>query len=318
MNYILITPCRNEENNLPKLAHSITAQTIKPLLWIIVDDKSTDSTPSIIRIFEQGHQWIKGLHLTETGEYMGFHYSRVCNQGFDYAINLCSEKKISYEYIALVDADNILEKKYFEKLIHEFQKNPKLGIASGINVFIDIDTLSKESKLDDITENKIKELFDSNIIRIQPFRDDVPIGSARIWRKECFEKTGRYLFTHAPDSVSNVKAKMLGWSTKRFPNAMVLEREGLIAQGLWQGYKKRGSSDYYIWFPLYLAILKSIALSIEKPFYIGIAYLYGYLASHFIRANKLVDNEVKIYYQKIRPNQLRVLYSRKIKKIFLK
>ncbi|MCK4736138.1 MAG: glycosyltransferase, partial [Methanophagales archaeon] len=46
--YIVVTPCRNEEKNIPNLVQSITAQTIRPALWVIVDDGSTDKTGEII------------------------------------------------------------------------------------------------------------------------------------------------------------------------------------------------------------------------------------------------------------------------------
>ena len=46
--YIVVTPCRNEEKNLSNLVQSMTAQTIRPALWVIVDDGSTDKTGKII------------------------------------------------------------------------------------------------------------------------------------------------------------------------------------------------------------------------------------------------------------------------------
>ena len=46
--YIVVTPCRNEEMSHPNLVQSITAQTIKPSLWVIVDDGSTDKTGELI------------------------------------------------------------------------------------------------------------------------------------------------------------------------------------------------------------------------------------------------------------------------------
>ena len=40
---------------------------------------------------------------------MGAHIAYVCNMGFEFAKVYCNDKGIPYEYIALVDADNILE-----------------------------------------------------------------------------------------------------------------------------------------------------------------------------------------------------------------
>src|SRR5580693_9460498 len=44
MRFITITPARDEEKFLPRLIASMTAQTLKPARWIIIDDGSTDAT----------------------------------------------------------------------------------------------------------------------------------------------------------------------------------------------------------------------------------------------------------------------------------
>lgn len=315
MSYILVTLCRDEEKNLPNLAESILTQTEQPLLWVIVDDRSIDSTSSIIKNLEKQYKWVQGLYLNEPSEYMGFHYSRIFNQGFDFAVKICLENNISYDYVALVDADNILENDYFEKLIYQFQKNPKLGIASGINAFIDIDVTLKEIGIANVMDSRLWDFVNSNKIKFQVCKDDIPMGSARLWAKKCFDETGGYLFTHSPDSASNIKAKMLGWETKRFPNALVVERAGLVAQGPWEGYKKRGMSDYYIWYPPSLSILKAIKWSARKPYCLGAAYLYGYLTSYFNGTKRLDDADVKKYNQTMRPKEIKFYYITKIKKI---
>jgi len=46
-NYLIVTPCKNEEKFIPSLAKSIIDQTIKPKLWFIYEDGSTDSTYEI-------------------------------------------------------------------------------------------------------------------------------------------------------------------------------------------------------------------------------------------------------------------------------
>jgi len=315
MKYVLITPCRDEEDNLPYLAESILAQSVRPILWVIVDDGSSDGTPSIIKDLEEQFEWIKGLHLTESGEYMGFHYSRVCREGFDFAAKKCSESELSHDHVALVDADNILDNQYFENLMYEFHKNTKLGIASGINAYIDSDLIFNELKIQGSKSTFLWDLVRSGKVKLSSSRDDVPMGSARIWRKECFDETGGFLFTHSPDSVSNIKAQMLGWETRRFSNALVIERPGLVAQGMWQGYKKRGGSDYYIWYPLSFSILKAVLWSRKSPHYLGIAFLYGYLISYFKRAGRLDDLDVRDYNRTIRSKKIKSYYITKLKRM---
>ena len=46
--YCLITPCRDEAKYARVTLDSILNQTIKPALWVIVDDGSKDETPQIL------------------------------------------------------------------------------------------------------------------------------------------------------------------------------------------------------------------------------------------------------------------------------
>jgi GT2 family glycosyltransferase len=44
VNYAVVSPVRNEADNLPRLIESIRAQTVQPVRWIIVDTGSDDRT----------------------------------------------------------------------------------------------------------------------------------------------------------------------------------------------------------------------------------------------------------------------------------
>ena len=59
--YILITPAKNEEKYLLNVAESVISQTQRPVLWVIVDDGSTDNSPAIIKNLEKHHDWIQSF-----------------------------------------------------------------------------------------------------------------------------------------------------------------------------------------------------------------------------------------------------------------
>lgn len=315
---IVITPCKNEAMNLPNLVHSMEAQTNKPSLWVIVDDGSTDETASTIKTAEKQYNWIKGVYLPEHNEYMGSHYAQVCNKAFAFAEEYCQKNNVSYKYIALVDADNILEREYFEKLINEFENDPNLGIASGNNAYADVeklmDGLRTENANASVMDRELWQMYGSSFMLIQNGREDVPMGSARMWRKECFEETGGYLHVSAPDAVSNVKAKLRGWKTKRFISARVIERQASVKHGAWKGYNEMGKRFFFLWYPVSLALLKSIKFSIKKPYYPGIAFFCGYIKSLIYGEKRIDDVEIKQYYQKIRPQELKDHYKGSVKK----
>lgn len=318
-NLIAVTPCKNEEKNLPNLIQSMIAQNKKPIFWVIVDDGSTDNTGEIIDEAEKKYDWIKGIRLGEHKEYMGAHLSAVCNAGFEFAINLLNKKGLSYDYIALIDADNILESRYFERLVKEFEEYPKLGLASGNSAFADIENILNDLRLKysniTVMSPEFWQMWDSSL-EIQKSRDDLPMGSARIWRKECFEETGGYLPVPLPDSVSNVKAKLKGWKTRRFMDIRVIERRGLSKQGLWKGYKQKGESYFFLDYPLPYAILKSIKYSFKKPYYTGAAFIYGFISSLAWRKEKVDDYEIRRYYREIYPKEVKYYYKLNIKQIF--
>ena len=129
--YIVVTACKNEGDNLPNLIQSIASQTLKPVLWIIVDDGSTDNTPEILKEAEEKYSWIQSIRLEESKRDLGLHLAGMVRKGFDFAINYCKKKGIDYGYLANVDGDLTLETTFFEDIIKEFEKDPELGLASG-------------------------------------------------------------------------------------------------------------------------------------------------------------------------------------------
>ena len=277
--YILITPAKNEEKYLPKVAEAVIGQTMLPVLWVIIDDGSTDDTPRVIKNLESRFGWIKSIRLPPHPRDITFHYSYVCKCGFDYAIQVSKTNAILYNFIGLLDADTVLETSYFEKLITEFSKNSRLGVASG-----------------HITDMPDKEISWADIKKDEPDRP-LPRGSGRLWRKECFFETEGYPIEPSPDSISNVKANLRGWETRQFGHIKAIQlRDTSGAQGLWSGYRVNGSMAHYLNKHPLLVLVGSFFYSIQKPYYIGLAYLYGYLLEWLKRSQKISDPEIRDYY----------------------
>jgi Glycosyltransferases, probably involved in cell wall biogenesis len=284
--YILVTPCKNEEESLPKLAESVIEQEIPPVLWVIVDDGSTDKTPEILREMCLSYPWIKSIRLNEKPRDLGVHVSYVYRTGFDTAIDYCRKNNLKYDYIASVDADIVLDIDYYFSLIEEFELDPKLGICSGYIGNIINDTVVWSS-----------------------YREDLPSGGARLWKRECFEDTGGFLLTCSPDSVSNVKAKLRGWNTRQFLKTKAIStRPYSSAQGQWKGYKKLGSNNYFIGYsPLHI-LLKGVKLLYNKKGYhkpgMGIAYIMGYYIDFILRKPQIEDDEILNYYKNKRLKEI--------------
>lgn len=289
--YILITPVKNEEKSISGCVESIARQTIRPVFWLIVDDGSTDDTPKIINNVVTEYGWIKSIVLEKGDRSLGIHYSFVCKKGFDSITKYCQEHGINYDYIGLVDADMILDENFFEYLLLKFKMDSTLGIASGSTWYTD----------------------DSQIKSVEQ-REDLPSGAARLWRKRCFEETGGYQLTHAPDSVSTIKAVLRGWSVRRFKEIKAVEtRRTNSADGLWNGWKGLGKRAYFVGIGPFFALLKSIKYSFEYPYYIGFAYFAGYMDSWVYRKEQISDEEIKHYYRSLMPQKHKKFYIEKLK-----
>ena len=274
--YLLVTPAKNEAHALPALIRSIVQQTVVPILWLIVDDGSTDNTSEIIKNAEKEYAYIKGFKLPEGKRDLGLKYSYVCKVGFEHVIQLCAKEEIDWHYIALLDADIIIGINYFEDLMIEFEKNPRLGIASG-----------------DIYCQNENEFY------IDYHREDLPRGANRIWRRKCFEDTNGFTITYAPDTVSNIKAKLQGWDTKKFGNIMSRQiRPTSSAEGLWKGYKIRGKTTYYLCYHPIHVIFRGVKYLMQPKFYLSFAYFYGYLKDFVLKQPRTEDEVIKAYFRK--------------------
>ena len=102
----IIIPARNEETNLPTLLRSLTAQSVRPLEILVVDDASTDRTPGIAR--QNGAQVIPSLPLP--AGWRGKTWA--CHQGAQHA---------SGQLLLFLDADTWFEPDGLLRALAEFQ-----------------------------------------------------------------------------------------------------------------------------------------------------------------------------------------------------
>ena len=65
--YVLISPCRDEEQYMRETLDSVVCQTLRPAKWVIVDDGSTDATPQILAEYAAKHDWIEIVTRADRG-----------------------------------------------------------------------------------------------------------------------------------------------------------------------------------------------------------------------------------------------------------
>src|SRR5215831_5278199 len=59
LTYALVTPARDEAENLRRLAACVVEQSLLPKEWIVVDDGSSDDTLSYVGELAREYPWIR-------------------------------------------------------------------------------------------------------------------------------------------------------------------------------------------------------------------------------------------------------------------
>jgi poly-beta-1,6-N-acetyl-D-glucosamine synthase len=280
--YVVVTPVRDEEAYLPFTIGSMVKQTVLPRQWIIVNDGSKDGTSQIIDDAARQYPWIRAVHRGDRGyRKWGAGIIEAFYDGF-HALEFSD-----WEFMSKLDGDLSFEPDYFERTFAKFQESPKLGIGGGV--------LYHQADGRKVLENHPK-------FHVR--------GGVKIYRRACWEALGGLWVGPGSDTVDEVKANMLGWSTGSFFDIhMIHHRFTGASWGTWGSLVKDGKTDYVSGYhPLFLAA-KSIARLARRPYLVGsVALLYGYISANLHRIPRVDDPSVIRY---IRQQQLARLLGKK-------
>jgi glycosyltransferase involved in cell wall biosynthesis len=273
IDYIIISPVRNEELYVESTIKSVLNQSAKPLEWIIVNDGSTDSTRDIVEKYTKDYPWIKLINLKDRGYYYpGTGVVNVINAGF---------KNISdnnWDYLVKLDCDITIEDKYFENIFSEFDKNPKLGIASGAIYLIDGDKETKEKS-----------------------QHDHPWGASKIYRKKCLSEINGWKTIPGWDLADLLSAQMKGWETRCFDEYKIFHHResGSRRNGFTSGKFLLGRFLFRYGYNFGYTVFKGIYRLPEKPVIIGgTSLIAGYLYAFITNEDKLFDKEMRRFLRK--------------------
>lgn len=283
--YVLVTPAHNEEKYISYTLEAIINQTIKPKHWVIVDDGSTDHTALIVNKYAVKYPFISLISMPK-------HSSRNFSSKV-YAINKglekLDERQIDYNYFGNLDADVSFDPAYYETLLNRMQQNPDLGIAGG----------------------KIYDLINDKFVK-QPISDDSVAGAVQLFRKDCYDQIGGYVFTDigGEDSVAEITARMKGWKTVSFNDLVVKhykptgssEKNKLIS---WFKHGKKSYQTGYHWLFIIGNALKRLSL---KPYAIGsLAIVCGYYYALFVREKFICNKAIIDFLQIEQKNKIKML-----------
>jgi poly-beta-1,6-N-acetyl-D-glucosamine synthase len=279
--YVIISPVRDEEEFLERTIESVLQQTIRPAEWIVVNDGSTDRTGEIIDRFASEYSWIRAVHKKNRGfRKPGGGVVEAFNEG------LAALKTKDWDFIVKLDGDVICAPDYFENCFEEFSLDPRLGIGGGI-IFHNLE--GKET-IEQVPQFHVR-------------------GATKIYKRECWEGIGGLWVAPGWDTIDEVKANMLGWTSRSFLNVRIHhQRQTGTAESRWKDLVKSGRARYVSGYhPLFMGSSCILRL-FKKPYVLGsVGLLYGYV-SGYVKNIPQVDDPLLIKY--MRDQQVRRLLGK--------
>ena len=129
--YLLISPCRDEAQYLRRTLDSVAAQSVRPALWVVVDDGSTDATPAILEEYAPRLPYLRVVRRTDRGR-------REVGPGVIEAFyaGLETVRLEDFDYLCKLDMDLDLPVRYFELLMQRMESDPRVGTSSGKPWFV--------------------------------------------------------------------------------------------------------------------------------------------------------------------------------------
>jgi poly-beta-1,6-N-acetyl-D-glucosamine synthase len=267
LDYVLITPARNEAAFIEGTLQSVISQTVIPLKWVIVSDGSTDGTDEIVKKYLPAHSWIELVRMPEHGERDFAAKVRAFNAGY------ARVQELNYKVIGNLDADITFDKSYVDFLLSKFRENPQLGVVG---------TPFREGN----------QQYDYRFTSSEHVS-----GACQLFRRECFEAVGGYIPTTigGVDLVAVITARMKGWQTRSFSEKHCVHHRnmGTAKQSELMTAFKGGRGDYMLGAHPVWQLFRSPYQMTRRPIFIGgCLRLLGYFWAMFARVEKSMCEEL--------------------------
>lgn len=258
MKFYIIIPAHNEQSSVGLTIDSLANQTLLPKCVVIVNDNSTDKTEDIVEGYAEKYDWIRLINSKSSNQHLPG--SKIINAFYKGYETLDDD----YDIICKFDADLVFPKNYLETIANHFEKNERLGMASGF-CYIE----------------KNNEWILENLTRKDHIR-----GALKAYRKACFLEIGKLKPSMGWDTVDELLAKYYNWniSTDETLHVKHLKPTGI-------SYNKaskhlQGEAMYKMRYKFIITFISAVKLAYKKK---SIALFKDYIAGYFKAKKEKID-----------------------------
>ena len=241
MKFLIIIPAYNEEESILSCLKSIENQSFQDFYCVIVNDNSTDNTGKIVSRFIEGKNRFSLLERKKNLRSENTHSpgAKVI-RAFNFGLN--SQDLRDFDIICKFDADIIFPTYYLEEINKVYEKNPKVGMASGL-VYIEKNN-----------QWQFENLSSKNHVR----------GPIKSYRKSCFMEMGGLKEILGWDNIDVMLCKMYEFETLTLKKLWVKHLRPTAYKYKNQKAEKLGEYFYNIGLSFPLAVISSLKSSFRN------------------------------------------------------
>jgi poly-beta-1,6-N-acetyl-D-glucosamine synthase len=285
LNYVLITPARNEAQFIELTIQSVVKQTVPPIKWVIVSDGSTDGTDEIVRKYANEHPWIELVRMPLRRERHFAGKVHAFNAGY------ARVQDLEYEVLGSLDADVSFDQDYFSYLLGKLAEDRTLGLVG---------TPFKEGT---------NPTYDYRFVSIEHVS-----GACQLFRRECFEQIGGYVPVKGGciDHIAVISARMKGWKTRTFTEKVCLHHRqmGTAQNSVLMARFRNGRKDYVIGNHPMWELCRAAYQMTKKPMVLGgLMLVSGYVWALIRRVERPVSPELVAFYRREQMQRLRRFFK---------
>jgi poly-beta-1,6-N-acetyl-D-glucosamine synthase len=262
LSYAVVTPARNEAENLHRLAGCLVAQTVLPAVWVIVDNGSTDETLAVGRQLAQAHDWIRLEKMDAAGAMArGGPVVRAFHRG----LGLAGRRDV----IVKLDADVSFGRHFFQRLVGEFAADPRLGIAGGVC----LEQVRGRWEVQHVARSHVR-------------------GATRAYRYDCLEEILPLEECMGWDGVDELKANVRGWGVRSLPELPFYHHRSLAQrEGKWDAWFAQGEMAHFMGYRFTYLLLRTLFRMRAEPR--AVAMLLGFCSALVKRSTVLDDRHAR-------------------------